>query len=218
MRSAMPALLMTVLIIAPHPDDEAIGCGGAICKHVDVGDQVVVVFLTSGELGLKNLERESVWKTREAEAQACARLLGIRECHFLRQPDSSLSTVVEPAASALASHLQRIQPQLIYATHPLEWHSDHKAAVAILFAAMRQAGVSPAEIRGYEIWTPLAEFQVVIDIEPVMPRKLEAIRCHHSQFAEIDYAQAAQGLNAYRGAIATRTRFAEVFQTLHPPP
>ena len=61
--------MLDILFIAPHPDDEAIGCGGTIGLHVDRGDRVLTVFLTSGELGLKRLPREEPWRERETEAQ-----------------------------------------------------------------------------------------------------------------------------------------------------
>src|SRR5687767_8382251 len=66
---------MIVLVIAPHPDDECIGCGGAICRHVQRGDKVHAVFLTSGELGLKELPREQAWQMREEEARNAAKIL-----------------------------------------------------------------------------------------------------------------------------------------------
>ena len=69
---------MKVLVIAPHPDDESIGCGGTVALHVQRGDTVNVVFLTSGELGLKQFPREKVWKIREAEADAACKVLGVR--------------------------------------------------------------------------------------------------------------------------------------------
>lgn len=203
---------MNILVIAPHPDDESIGCGGAICRHTDAGERVVAVFLTSGELGLKQLPREAAWQIREAEARSAAKVLGIAEMHFLRQPDWMLHEAVKPAATALAAILAREKTQLIYAPHPHEWHPDHKAACAILTLAM--SGVARPEIRGYEVWTALGQYDAVVDITAVMPRKLQAIRCHVSQLQEIDYAHAVQGLNAYRGAIAGRVAFAEVFQDL----
>src|SRR5262252_5885989 len=51
-------LSTNILVIAPHPDDECIGCGGAICLHAAKGDRVVIVFITSGEKGLKNLDHK----------------------------------------------------------------------------------------------------------------------------------------------------------------
>ena len=64
-----------------------------------------------------------------------------------------------------------------------------------------------------KVWTPLSQYSVVVDISAVVPRKLAAIRCHVSQLADLDYAHAAQSLNAYRGVMASRTAFAEVFET-----
>lgn len=205
---------MNVVVIAPHPDDESIGCGGALCRHADAGDRVTVVFLTSGELGLKQLAREAAWQIREAEAKAAGKILGIAEMHFLRQPDWMLGEVVHSAATAVAEVLTDTRPQLIYVPHSREWHPDHKAAVEILKQSLRMCDLSVPEIRGYEVWTPLSEYSVVVDLTAVMPRKLEAIRCHVSQLSDFDYAHAAQSLNAFRGVIAARVAFAEVFEEL----
>ena len=205
---------MNVLVIAPHPDDESIGCGGAICRHTDDGDRVTAVFLTSGELGLKHLAREAAWQTREAEAKAAAKILGIAEMYFLRQPDWMLAEAAAPAATAVAKILNSETPQLIYVPHAREWHPDHKAAGEILKQSIANSGIATPEIRGYEVWTPLSDYTVVVDISAVMPRKLAAIRCHVSQLADLDYAHAAQSLNAFRGVMAARVPFAEVFEGL----
>jgi len=202
---------MSVVVIAPHPDDESIGCGGAICRHTDAGERVVSVFLTSGELGLKKLPAEAARPLREAEAQAAAKILGITGTHFLRQPDWTLADALDLAAAALAPILASERPQLIYLPHSAEWHPDHKVAGPILRRALSIAAIARSEIRGYEVWTPLSSYDVVIDITSVMARKLQAIRAHVSQLQEIDYARAVEGLNAYRGAIAARVPFAEVF-------
>lgn len=68
---------MHVLVLAPHPDDESIGCGGAIALHTRRLDRVTVAFLTSGERGLAQLTGKLAKKTREAEALAAAEVLGI---------------------------------------------------------------------------------------------------------------------------------------------
>ena len=78
---------MNVLVIAPHPDDESIGCGGALCLHSRRGDRSSVVYLTSGELGLKHLPRHDAWLTREREAAQAAKILGIARMFFLRLAD-----------------------------------------------------------------------------------------------------------------------------------
>lgn len=205
---------MNILVIAPHPDDEAIGCGGSLCLHAARGDRVSAVFLTSGELGLKNLPREKSWAVREAEARNAAKILGIESLHFLRLPDWNVGDDAPGAAKALCSVLKNEKPELIYLPHPDDGHPDHQATLPTLRAALNAAGFGAPELRGYEVWTPLVAHDVVQDITAVMPRKLRALRAHRSQLEEFDYVRAVRGLNAFRGALAAKCDYAEVFHTL----
>lgn len=211
---------MNVLVIAPHPDDEAIGCGGTVRKHAVQGDRVVAVFLTSGELGLKHMPREKASAIREAEARKAARILGISETVFLRGPDWGLEAAIEEVVTRVRPVLAQEQPAVVYLPHSGEWHPDHRAALHVLKAAFAREGTVPPVptssiiFRGYEVWTPLSEYDHVEDITAVMAVKLKAIRAHHSQVEQLAYDQAARGLNAYRGAIAGRCRYAEVFKLI----
>lgn len=203
---------MNALVIAPHPDDEAIGCGGAVCLHAGRGDRVSVVFLTSGELGLKHLPREEAWRVREREAEAAAEILGVKSMTFLRLPDWYLGERVEEAALALAPVLARETPQRLYVPHSHESHPDHRAALPAVRAALAGLGAPVPDLLTYEVWTPLGEYDHVEDITSVMSRKLRAVRSYASQLEGFRYDRAVRGLNEYRGALAGRCHYAEVFQ------
>jgi N-acetylglucosamine malate deacetylase 1 len=201
---------MNVLCVAPHPDDESIGCGGALALHGAAGDQTASVFLTSGELGLKRLPKEEAWRVRENEAAAAAKILDIQQLEFFRFPDWVLGDHVSAAAKRLAEFLRSFTPDLIYFPHSKEWHPDHKAAALIVQTALQTFGRS-VELRGYEIWTPIQQHDHVLDITSVWERKISAVRSHASQIADWPYERAVQGLNQYRGAMAGRCPYAEVF-------
>lgn len=192
---------MNVLVLAPHPDDEAIGCGGALCLHADKGDPITVVFLTSGELGLKDLPREEAWKIREAEARAAAKILGVQDLIFLRCPDSELQGELP-----LASVVESAAPELIYLPHAQEWHADHKAA-----AQLADAMPKSAELLFYEIWTPIQQPQHLVDITAVWDRKMAAVQAHASQLRQWPYERAVHGLNEYRAAMSGRDGYAEAY-------
>jgi LmbE family N-acetylglucosaminyl deacetylase len=203
---------VNVLVVAPHPDDEAIGCGGSICLHAACGDRVRVAFLTSGELGLKHLPREEAWRVRESEAEAAAEVLGTSPPIFLRHADWFVSEVVSSAAATLRSILEEENPDLIYLPHALEWHPDHQAANAVVHEALRDhRGAVPALLT-FEVWTPLTAFDQVEDISSVMDRKIQAIRCYASQLSHFQYDRAVFGLNQFRGSLAALSEYAEVFQ------
>lgn len=202
---------MAVLVIAPHPDDEAIGCGGTIARLVAAGDAVEVAFLTSGERALPHLDADEARAVREREAGDAAATLGGARLTFLRLHDWTLERDHERGVEAVAAAIERVAPDAVYAPHPGEWHPDHRAAAKITLAAAERCGLRSSALLAYEIWTPLSAFSVVEDIGEVMERKLDAIRCYASQNGHFDYVAAASGLGQYRGALAGRCRYAEVF-------
>src|SRR5262249_18651285 len=140
-----------VLVVAPHPDDESIGCGGTICLHRQRGDSVHVAFLTSGELGLKHLPREQAWQVRETKAENAAGVLGITALTFLRLGDWFLAEQIRLAASALRPLIQRHAPAWIYVPHLDDGHPDHRAAMAIVRTAVRELSSAAPVVLGYEV-------------------------------------------------------------------
>jgi LmbE family N-acetylglucosaminyl deacetylase len=205
-----------VLIIAPHPDDESIGCGGTIRLHLERGDEVCVVFLTSGERGIPGASIKTACTLREAEAGEALHVLGVETRHFLRLPDLCVADHLDAGAEQLARLLVPTPPNVIYVPHPAEAHPDHAAALPLVWAALARIPDrrSAVELRGYEVWTPLSPHDWAEDITAQMARKLRAVRCYRSQLVEFRYDRAVRGLNQYRGCLAARSRYAEVFQHL----
>jgi N-acetylglucosamine malate deacetylase 1 len=210
----------SVLVIAPHPDDESIGCGGAICLHRRRGEEVRVAFLTSGERGVEGLDPDAARALREGEAAEALDVLGVRGADFLRLPDLGLCDALERGASRLGELLAAHRPGLVYVPHAEEAHPDHQAALPLLRAALAKlpAGAPLPEVRAYEVWTPMARYGWPEDITSVMAVKLRAVRCYRSQLRAFRYDRAVRGLNQYRGCLAARCRYAEVFQYVDPLP
>lgn len=204
---------MNVLVIAPHPDDESIGPGGTIARHVASGDGVYILVLTSGERGFPSHDstadhaRRSL---REAECAEASRRLGASLLPFARLPDGALSASSTVAAHALADALAALRPERVYLPHEADEHEDHRAVASILRAAVQRSGFVPWAL-GYEVWSPMPWFDQVEDISDVLDRKLHAIAAYPSQLAQFAYDRAARGLAMYRGAIAARCEAAEVF-------
>jgi LmbE family N-acetylglucosaminyl deacetylase len=163
---------------------------------------------------LKGQSRELAWKTREEEARRAAAILGLSSLHFLRLPDWGVQEHLREAASLLTPFLEQNPPQTIYLPHPDDAHPDHQACWPALQRALRNLPRRPLEIRAYEIWSPLPRVDDAVDITPVMPKKMRALRAHRSQLTEFNYEQALRGLNLYRGALHGKCRYAEVFMDL----
>jgi LmbE family N-acetylglucosaminyl deacetylase len=209
-----------VLVLAPHMDDETIGCGGALARHVRAGATVHVVFLTDGRHGsgkaaalsgeARRLEEMKLIATRKAEAARALEALGVQGATFLDVEDGTLaedSAVVERLRAVLADK----KPELVYVPCFLEQHPDHYAASRVLLAAA-QGTAHRFQCLGYEVWTPLFP-NCVVKIDEVIEVKRNALAQYKSQLAELDYMHSGLGLNAYRSAAFTgnQARFAEAY-------
>jgi LmbE family N-acetylglucosaminyl deacetylase len=202
-------------VLSPHPDDESIGCGGTLRKHVVDGDAVRIVFLTSGEAGGHGQAPDQVAARREVEGRAAAAVLGVDSVEFWRLPDGALAVTAEGVAR-LRRVIEEWRPDTVYAPHEAEMHPDHWTTYALLRAALDAGAaiVAGPTVRLYEVWTPLQQMDIIVDITPFIGDKLEAIRQHESQIRAMRLDEAAAGLARYRGEMHSWPGgpYAEVFR------
>jgi LmbE family N-acetylglucosaminyl deacetylase len=213
-----------VLVVAPHPDDDVIGCGGSIVKHVAAGRAVAIAYLTSGEAGSLGHDKAALAAIREAEARDAAAALGVADLVFLREADGALDrspSLIE----ALVRLLRARRPDILYLPHRGDGGSDHRAASAAVEEALARAGgpwfpelgATPWSVPtalGYEVWTPLARVAYAEDVTEAIERKLAALALHRSQVSDVPYVEAVRGLNRYRGAMTGRGTYCECFEVL----
>ena len=198
-----------VLVLAPHMDDEVVGCGGALRRHALAGAPVSVVFLTDGcACGDDGPDRGEV---RKRESRRAAELLGLGELHFLDRPDGALKTDAA-LVQALRRRIEAARPEVLYLPSVLDTHDDHWATNLALAACLRDGlDLGAARLRQYEVWTPLVA-NAVADVSAVWDDKLAALKCFASQMEATDLVRLASGLNQYRSVHRGAGRgFAEAF-------
>ena len=191
------------LVIAPHQDDEMIGCGGTMAKAVAAGKHVQVLFLTRGEAGRTPVE------TRREEAKAASALLGLPEPRFWDWPDGGVVRTGE-FTRQLGQYLAEERPDTIFCPSPFERHPDHVGAFLNLQAAL---GDSSPDCWLYEVWSSLPT-NYAVDITPFWETKMAALRAYPSQLRAADFTEKTFGLNAFRSLSYPGTRYVEAFLRL----
>ena len=192
-------------MLAPHPDDEVFGCGGAIASHVRMGIPVGVVILTDGAL----FGNASI---RTGECLAAANVLGYGQPDFWRLPDRGLR-YSEELVQRIVDRIEASGIDLVYAPSPWEVHPDHRQTALLALEAVRRVG-QPVRLAFYEVGVPLRP-NVLLDITASLDAKQDAMRCFESQLAQQDYVQQIQALNQYRTYTLPRdVRAAEAFWVL----
>ena len=209
--------MKNILVISPHPDDESIGCGGTIRKHILEGDTVEVIFLTSGEKGGHGRSEEETIRIREQESRNAAFILQIPTIHFWREPDAAFKAT-ETNVLRLVDKIRSTSAEIIYVPHEHEDHHDHREAALLVCNTLKLLGgaTDTLTVWMYEVWTPIQKMDHIVDISPHVDIKLKAIRAYESQCAVLAFDEAILGLNRYRGEMHCwpEGEYAEVFKNL----
>jgi N-acetylglucosamine malate deacetylase 1 len=203
----------TVLVLAPHMDDEVIGCGGTLALHVAAGAAVTIVFLTDGRRGggTENaIAAAALADTRKQESRLALAELGIMNVVYMDGEDGRLEAT-QSLAGALRAAITAAAPDIVYLPFFLEEHPDHRAASVLLVEAVRGTSLS-FRCHAYEVWTPLFP-NCIVRIDAAVEAKRRALTHYQSQLAEADYLHTSLGLNAYRSSVLAEgsCRFAEAF-------
>ncbi len=202
-----------ILVIAPHPDDEVLGCGGVIARHAAHGDQVHVLVVSRGAPDI--FPQEVIEETR-GELAAAHKLLGVENVYFLDFPAPRLDTLPgHVLADRLTRIVRELQPSTIYTPHWGDLHSDHKAVYWATMVAARPNGTTHVErLLCYETlseteWgTPPSGNafvpDVFVDISDFLSTKLAAMACYRTQLKEHPNSRSLRSVEAlatFRGAI-----------------
>ena len=200
-----------VLVLAPHPDDEVIACGGSLALHAKAGDPLKIVFATNGAKGdlSEKMTREEYVELRQKEAwEACA-CLGVTDLEFWSYEDRALAGS-RGALRQMMDLLEGFRPELVYAPSPLEFHPDHRATCLLLCDAIGSCS-QDFQVAFYEIGQPLSVNHLV-DITGVLELKKRALGFYKSQLKEREYEDFTIALNRYRSfTLAESVTHAEGF-------
>ena len=209
----------SVLVVAAHPDDEVLGCGGTIARHADAGDQVQVLIVAEGatsrqEQRNRNQASDELSALAHA-AQKVGTILGAKEVELLNLPDNRLDSLdrldlIKRIEECIAHH----QPQVVYVHHAGDVNIDHRRLhEAVVTACRPTPGQLVRRLLSFEVassteWQPPGSappFQPnwFVDISSQWPRKREALEAYASEMRPWPHARSIEALEhlaRWRGA------------------
>ena len=211
-----------ILVIAPHQDDETIGCGGTISKLVTMGYDVKVVHVFSGTSGVPDCSPADSSRVRHKEAITAGKRGGYTVLDNLGfvDRDRSQDHLIQ---SRLIDLLRAVCPDIVFAPHVGESDYEHRV---VSIAAREAAWLSATEIFPdlgpcmktaprilfYEVWKNIDKPVVVSDITKYQNKKQEMLQDFPSQMAQTDWVDGSLGNARYRGATTVGRGSVEVFE------
>lgn len=192
--------MKNIACFAAHPDDLEFTCTGTIYHFIKKGYTVIFVIITNGENGFadKNISRDVRIETRKNEQEKAAKILGVAEILFLNYEDGFLQYTDE-LRSELTKIIRKYKPEIVFSFDPANkdydslnlYHRDHRITAEAVFDACFAAknkfmyGGSPHRIKKMYFYGT-SNPNIVVNITDIIDLKLEILRCHKSQFSDVN--------------------------------
>lgn len=214
-----------ILAIAPHADDEIIGLGGTLVKHIENGDEVYVCIVTKG---VAPLFSDAFMEQLRAETLECHKVLGVKKTFFLEFPSVMLDSVPRyELNSAIMNVFNEVQPDIVYIPHFGDMQKDHSLVSEAAMVCVRPkyqykvVGVYAYETLSETEWNIPHTSNVFIpqryvDITETLKKKLQLLQCYKSQISDFPNPrslEAVTSLAKYRGA-TVGVKAAEAFAVI----
>lgn len=195
-----------ILVVAPHADDEVLGCGGILLNHKN---KVDVLLLSDGRHGISRLTiqtGEEVASIRKKEFDSVMAATGIRHAYNMDIPDREVKS---NKTRIYKFNIKKYDA--IFVPNKYDAHRDHQATYQI-FKDMKRIQRSNALLFEYEVWTPIREPLYYVDVSDCYDNICSLLLKYESQIAERDYLGLFYGLSIYRG-VQCKTSRAMVYTT-----
>lgn len=217
-----------ILIVAPHCDDEILGCGGIMAKYVDKGADVYVAIITNGHLGAPELFKKEGTEKVRAEAVQSHKFLGVKETFFLDFPAIRLDTTPAYQISLrLSEIIKNAGIDTLYLPHRGDIHKDHRITFEAALVAARPIDNNPVKrIYAYETlseteWAPPFGDDAFIptvfeDVTGYIEKKQEAFKFFTTQLKTFPHPRSLKGMESlanFRGS-TIGVNFAEAFMLI----
>jgi LmbE family N-acetylglucosaminyl deacetylase len=208
----MPCAGDRVLVLAPHQDDESIGCGGALVRWRRTGAYTGVLWVSAAADG----------SVVGAEALAAGEILGLAWHAGLGQATVGLTVSTDVLEQAL-TRLREFAPTVLVIPHADEDDLQHRVTHALGMelawladydwpsAGARHQVSCPRLVLAYEVWTPMTRPTTYLNVAECIDAKCAAISAYKTQTEIVDFAGAARSLNRYRGLMSGSGKFSEAF-------
>lgn len=223
-----------VLVVMAHPDDIEFSCAGTVARWVKHGAKACYVLVTSGDVGIaeRGMTKARAREIREAEQCEAARICGVEQVVFLREPDGMVQPTLE-LRKKIVREIRRFRPEVVIVGDPtVLWagpgyinHPDHRAAALAAVDAVFPAAGQPnlfeeLEEEGMQAHKPRkvyvsswGEADVFVNIEETINLKIAALRAHKSQMKNWDPEPRIKEWAAERGK-GKEMAFAEGFRVV----